>query len=150
VNALRWPATFALLWLALLVALCSSCAPRPISLPDEARQAEDAAMAGWLAAGLPACPSLRSVGVRYAWAPCGNRNAAGCVQQGVIVLREGQPVLDDQGGPVVHEWMHLARYRCAGGRDEGHTDPRVWIEAGGEGSAQGRARAFLQRVRDGP
>jgi hypothetical protein len=142
VNALRWVAVLLVLELAAAAVFCGGCVPRGVtSLPDEALSAIEAGVDGWRAAGLPEC-DLGAVTVRYAAYPCASVEA-GCVEQGAIVLRDGQAILDSTGGPVLHEWLHLARHRCGGGRDPGHTDPRVWSAAGGATSAQGRAKALL-------
>lgn len=143
-NVLRWTAIMALAWAAAFTAWCATgCAPLrvPERTSDEQRALE-AAQAGLEAVGLGHCSRLDTVAIAYAWAPCGARNTADCVQmrgaQQTIVVREGQPLFDSQGGPIVHGAMHV----CAKG-DPGHRDPRVWIQSGGESSAQGRARAIL-------
>lgn len=67
----------------------------------------------------------------------------------VAVLRPGQALYDLTGGPASHELLH-ALVGCTLGRpaadrfDSWHRDPRVWIEAGKDESAQGRARTHLR------
>jgi|SRR5690242_3684490 len=143
-NTIRWVAVCAVGWALVIAATCSGCALPPVQyLPDEKR-ALDAAQAGLEAVGLGPCAKLDAVAVAYAWAPCGVRDTADCVQmrgaRQTIVVREGQPLIDSQCGPVCHGALHV----CAGG-DPGHTNPKVWIQAGGRESAQGRAAALLGR-----
>lgn len=128
----------------LLALLLTACTLPPVRhLPDEQR-ALAAAQAGWEGAGLGHCSKLDAVGIAYAWAPCGNRDTADCVQmrgaRQTIMVRDGQPLFDSLGGPIVHGAMHV----CEGTGRPQHDNPRVWIEAGGATSAQGRAAGALQ------
>lgn len=64
----------------------------------------------------------------------------------MVVARPGWRAADNPF-LIVHELMH-AMYRCSGlpfwePANTQHLDPRVWAEAGGEASAQGRAVAQL-------
>lgn len=139
---IRWGCLAMIVWAASLTWCYAGCAPlHTASLPNDALRAIEAAQDGWRDAGLPPC-DLGAVRVRYAAYPCASTEA-GCIEQGVIVVRDELDLIDSTGGIVVHEWLHLARHRCGGGRDPGHTDPRVWSAAGGALSAQGRARDLL-------
>lgn len=141
-NVLQCVTAIAALWVVILVS-CAGCALPPVQyLPDE-RRALDAAQAGWETATGSHCHRLDTVDVAYVWAPCGNRNSADCVQmrgaRQTIMVREGQPLIDSLGGPVVHGALHV----CEGSGGADHGNPLVWIAAGGATSAQGRARSIL-------
>lgn len=150
-----------------LSALClfSCSAPATELPPDEAIALEVVELA-WDAAGI-GDPGDCLDGTRVRWAsddadflahcraPVGY--AAACLtyrheQHGARVhavpepfLAPGQPLLDTQGGAAVHEWLH-ALAACRGDVDADHTSPRIWIAAGGDESAQGRARAVLNNL----
>lgn len=69
----------------------------------------------------------------------------------MALLAPGQLLVDGTGGPVIHEALHALVY-CAGlsprdRYDHGHTLERVWSAAGGEASAQSRARRKLREER---
>jgi len=51
-------------------------------------------------------------------------------------------VFSPQGEPLVHELCHAYLDDYAADKDD-HADPRVWIEAGGQDSAQYRARVAV-------
>lgn len=152
-------------WLFMLILAACASLPRPVLAPDEQRAVE-AFRAAWTGAGMPSLASCHLDRVRVLHTttateftrrcfPYRPEGAASCisqdnVQQGmrvvglpVVVLRPGEPV-DAKGEPIIHELAHAA-YSCAYGGmgDPLHTDPRVWIGAGGESSVQGQARALV-------
>ena len=155
---------------AVLALSLTACMPRAPELPPLALAGVHAALEGWRAAGLPE-PDERCdfTGVRLRWAKdaaefwelcrgVAPKNAA-CLnwttsnhffrptEFPVIVLRAGF-VLETDSEPTIHEISH-ALYRCAGlpwwdAQNTKHLDPRVWSAAGGETSAQSRARALVR------
>lgn len=147
-NPISWTFLFTLFALAFIAPCSSGCALGPAQLQPQAKSALDAAIVGWRESGHRDCPAMSLIGVAYAWAPCGNRDAVGCVEmrgrRQTIVIRDGQPILDELGGIVVHEEIHIGQ-RCEGVIDEAHQDGSAWIESGGDSSAQGRARDILLR-----
>lgn len=139
-------------WLGVIVlAFLMGCgtlgALGPADLTSMEQKCIDAAQLGWVESGHAECQTLKTIGVQYAWAPCGNRNTADCVQmrgrRQTIMVREGQDLIDQQGGPVVHGAMHA----CEGSGGADHSNPTVWIASGGDTSAQARARDHLYQAR---
>lgn len=145
-------------WLAAL--LLPACVPTAPELPPAERAAIHAAIDGWREAGLPEPDAVRCdftrTRVRTAKPDdrCPTPGHDGCLQwessdhwfrwveYPVVVARPGWLAADNPF-LIIHELMH-AMARCAGmPSDIGHDDPRVWAEAGGETSAQGRAVALL-------
>lgn len=148
----------------------AACPPQIPKLDAFERQAVHAADLGWNAAGLPTkrgdCvlskTSIRHTeddrelfarcrGIPYA---CLNWESDGDwfrpERFPVVVLAPGKPVLED-GEPIIHELMH-ALFHCTdrpgryGPANLKHLDPQVWHAAGGDRSAQGRARSLMTLV----
>jgi hypothetical protein len=115
---------------------------QPAPLPDDVRNVLDTVQAELVAAGYKPCRKLDTIGVAYAWAPCGNRNTADCVEmrgrRQTIVIREGQPLVDSQCGPLCHGSLHV----CEGISGHAHGTP-MWIKTAGPLSVQARVRDAL-------
>ena len=150
---------------ALLVLLTACAFPPDVARPPLHQALLDGTRQGWEEAGLPPVGrTLHRARIEWArdeldfirrcrWHPA---HAAACRTQEsyqvglrvysavVLVLRPGQPLWDTTGSVVVHELLHALHgelLKTYG--DPWHQDARVWFAAGGEESAQGRARAIL-------
>jgi len=140
------------------VVVLVACAPR-ISAP--ARTALDvdvfaAADRGWESVGLGqpgACLARARIEVARSESEFRRRcllsacvSAAACwLDEEKVALFSPAREIEPGGEPGVHEAMHgLTRCHLPRARqdpyDAGHTNPRVWLQAGGATSAQARAR----------
>lgn len=151
--------------LALCLAFAACGTPAPELTPAE-REAGGAALAGWLAAGLPSPAQNDCVPthfyVRLADASDFNRKcrstpqaAAGCLNwegPSAFLHPERYPIVvispnwRSEPGIIIHELMH-AFTKCAGlgagPMDYQHLNPRIWQAAGGESSAQAQALGLI-------